>query len=154
MPFISVTRLRVRSFLYLPPFIVWVLKSSRQAKHAEGFLGGRLMRENGRNIFWTLTLWQGDAAMNAYRTQGAHRSVMPKLLDWCDEASIAHWTQATAALPSWGQAYERMAKEGRPSKVKHPTPAHLAHQIPAPRLGRIEAPLEPSNPSWHSHLLA
>jgi heme-degrading monooxygenase HmoA len=146
MPFVSVTRLRVRSLFYLPQFIVWALKSSRQARRAEGFLGGRLLRE-ARNAFWTLTVWRDDAAMNAYRTQGAHRGAMPKLLESCDEASVVHWTQETPDLPSWLGVHERMAKEGRPSKVNHPSPAHLAHQIPAPRIGRIEASLKPANPS-------
>jgi hypothetical protein len=26
---------------------------------------------------------------------------MAKLLDWCDEAPLAHWTQATPELPDW-----------------------------------------------------
>jgi hypothetical protein len=142
MPFVSVTRLRVRSLFYLPQFMVWAFKSSRQAQRSEGFLGGRLLRE-ARNAFWTLTVWQDDAAMNAYRTQGAHRTAMPKLLDWCDEAAVAHWTQESPELPGWSEAYDRMAKEGRISKVNHPSPVHLAHQIPPPRPGRIDAPLEP-----------
>jgi hypothetical protein len=146
MPFVSVTRLRVRSILYLPQFIIWALKSSRQAQRAEGFVGGRLMHE-ARNTFWTLTVWRDDAAMNAYRTQGAHRSAMPKLLDWCDEASVAHWTQDRPEMPDWTEAYQRMVKEGRPSKVNHPSPAHLAHQMPAPRPGCFEGPLAPASRS-------
>jgi heme-degrading monooxygenase HmoA len=146
MPFVSVTRLRVRSLFYLPQFIVQALKSSRQAQRSPGFLGGRLLRE-ARNAFWTLTVWQDATAMDAYRTQGSHRSVMPKLLDWCDEASVVHWTQETPELPAWNEAYQRMAQEGRPSKVLHPSAAHLAHQIPAPRPGRIQQLLEPVRPS-------
>jgi hypothetical protein len=60
---------------------------------------------------------------------------MPKLLDWCDEASVAHWTQESSAMPSWPEAYERMIKQGRPSKVRRPSPAHLAHNLPPPRPG-------------------
>ena len=144
MPFVSVTRLRVRSYFYLPQFVVWALKSSRQAQHAEGFLGGTMLRE-ARNVFWTLTLWRDDAAMSAYRTDGAHRVAMPKLLDWCDEASVTHWTQETPGLPTWAEAHQRLLKQGKPSKVKHPTPLHLAHQIPAPRPGRIQTPLQPAS---------
>jgi heme-degrading monooxygenase HmoA len=140
MLFVSVTRLRVRSIFYLPQFIVQALRSSRQAERAPGFLVGALMREPG-NVFWTITVWQDDAAMNSYRTQGVHRSVMPRLLNWCDEASIAHWTQDTAEVPSWQEAHRRMVEQGRPSKVNHPSPAHLAHQIPAPRPGRFSGPL-------------
>jgi hypothetical protein len=129
MPFVSVTRLRIRSLLYLPQFIWHAVKSGRQAECSQGFLGGRLMRE-ARNAFWTMTAWENDAAMNAYRKQGAHRDVMPKLLAWCDEASVVHWSQDTCELPSWQEAHQRLLKEGRPSKVNYPTAAHLEHQIP------------------------
>ncbi len=143
MPFVSITRLRIRSLAYLPQFIVHALGSSLQAERAPGFLGGALMREPG-NIFWTITIWQDDAAMNSYRTQGAHGRAMPRLLDWCNEASVAHWTQETAGVPSWQEAHRRMVELGRPSKVKHPSPAHFAHQIPAPRPGLFKGSLRPA----------
>lgn len=81
MPLISVTRLRVRSWRYLPGF-----------------------------------------------------ALMVKLLDWCDEASVVHWDQQDATLPAWGEAYRRMVGEGRASKVRFPSAAHFAYQIPPPRL--------------------
>ena len=43
---------------------------------------------------------------------------MPKLLDWCDEASIAHWTHEDTGLPSPEEALARMRRQGRLSKVK------------------------------------
>src|ERR1044071_935306 len=99
MVFISVTRLRIRSIFYFPQFIWYAL--------ASGFLGGRLVRESG-NIFWTLTMWVDEAAMRAYRSSGAHAKVMPKLLNWCDEASVVHWSQEEAELPGWQAAHQRM----------------------------------------------
>jgi Domain of unknown function (DUF3291) len=146
MPFVSVTRLRIRSLLFLPQFIVQALGSSLQAERAQGFLGGALMREPG-NIFWTITVWQDDAAMNSYRTQGAHRSAMPRLLNWCNESSVAHWRQETADVPSWPEAHRRMVEEGRPSKVNHPSAAHLAYEIPKPRPGLFKGSLRPTSRS-------
>lgn len=80
MVVISVTRWRLWSFGYLAPLMRETLKSVRQAKHSPGFLGGDLLR-NAKNAFWTLTAWKDAAAMNAYRSRGAHHGVVPKLLD-------------------------------------------------------------------------
>jgi quinol monooxygenase YgiN len=144
MPLISVTRLRVRSIRYLLQFVWRALASSRQAQHAPGFLGGRIVREAG-NTFWTVTAWKDIAAMRAYRDMGAHQRVMAKLLDWCDEAYVVHWDQESSELPNWMEAYRHMVWEGRPSKVKHPSEAQAAKQIVQPRLSGDEGKrLKPS----------
>jgi heme-degrading monooxygenase HmoA len=143
MPFISLTRLRVRSWRYLPQFVWQSLKASRQAQRAGGFLGGRLLIE-ARNTFWTVTAWKDDAAMRAYRNTGAHGAVMPRLLDWSDEASVAHWTQDNAEIPGWQELHRRLVAEGRLSKVRHPSPAQESNQIAAPKPGRLEQVLKPA----------
>jgi len=53
----SVTRLRLRSFLYLIPFIIYSRRAARQAGTTEGNRGVRLRKSNGL-AFWTLTLWE------------------------------------------------------------------------------------------------
>ena len=55
------------------------------------------------------------------------------LLHWCDEASVAHWSQTDASLPSWSDADARMRTIGRPSKVLHPTAAHASLSYRTPR---------------------
>jgi hypothetical protein len=142
MVFISVTRLRVRSFIYLPRFLWDTFKSVRQSERGSGFLGGRLLIK-ARNVFWTMTAWKDEAVMNAYRTGGAHRRAMPKLLNWCDEAAVVHWDQETSGLPSWQEAHRRMA-EGKPSKVNYPSAAQASNHIPAPEPSRIERTLKPA----------
>lgn len=131
MPLISVTRLHLRSNRYLPPFIWRSLLAARQAKRAPGCLGVDLLRDP-HGGYWTKTAWTNEPAMKAYMTAGHHRRAMPKLLDWCDEASVVHWTQDTPELPDWKEAHRRMVEEGRRSKVHHPSPAHQAFEIPAP----------------------
>jgi hypothetical protein len=116
----------------LPQFIWYALRSARQAERAPGFLGGRIMRD-ARNAFWTVTAWESEAAMRAYRGSGAHLAAMPKLLGWCDEASLTHWEQAGAELPTWAEAHRRMLAEGRRSKVNNPSAAQLAERITGPR---------------------
>lgn len=64
MALISVTRLRLRSVRYLPPFAWHALASTRQIRRAPGFLGGQVVGERGWG-FWTITAWADEAAMRA-----------------------------------------------------------------------------------------
>ena len=58
--------------------------------------------------------------MTAFMLAGPHRGAMKRLLDWCDEASVVHWFQDVADLPSWEESHRRMREAGRPSKVNFP----------------------------------
>jgi hypothetical protein len=132
MPSVSVTRLRVRKWRYLPSFVLWSLRSAQQARRAPGNMGVWLLSDRS-NTFWTKTVWHDDAAMRAFMLSDPHKSAMPKLLEWCDEASLVRWSQADASPPSWDEAHRRLQLEGRQSKVNHPSDAHRALKFPAPK---------------------
>src|SRR5882724_4756755 len=119
--FISVTRLRVRRFIYLPQFLWNTLFAKSQARKSPGFLGGRLLVDSHRT-YWTLTVWESERAMKAYRGSGTHAAVMPRLVEWCDEASYTHWESPESAVPEWPEIYERFVSMGRLSRVAHPSP--------------------------------
>ena len=120
MPLVSVTRLRLRSPMYLIPFLRHAIPSFNQSTQAEGNLATTTRRTSG-NAFWTLTVWENEASMRRYMTSGAHRKAMPKLAEWCDEASTAHWHQDSSDLPSWEEAEQRMMAQGRLHPVKQPS---------------------------------
>ncbi len=122
---VSITRLRIRSLFYELPFIWHAVRSQMQAKRADGCQGMTLRRTPGA-VYWTITIWRDNAAMRAFMLSGAHRKAMPKLVNWCDEASLTHWQQDTDALPTWDEAEERLGREGRTSLVANPSLAHLA----------------------------
>ncbi len=138
MPIVSITRLRVRSWIFLPGFVIQALRSSRQARSADGNLGVKLLRDR-RNAFWTCTAWSSEASLRAFMQAKPHGPTMRKLLHWCDEAALVHWTQPDAELPSWEEAYRRIVKEGRPSKVNHPSPDHVALSFPPPANSQTSA---------------
>ena len=132
MPVVSVTRLRVRSWLYLAPFVIRSLRIVRQAKSAPGNLAVRVLNDRHK-AFWTTTCWESEAAMRAFMLAPPHGPAMRKLLEWCDEAALVHWSQPGLELPVWTEAHQRMQREGRRSKVNHPSEAHARFVIPAPR---------------------
>lgn len=131
MPVVSVTRLRVRSWVYLPGFVLMSLRIVRQAKRASGNLAVKLFQDR-RNAFWTCTCWESEAEMKAFMLAKPHGPTMRKLLEWCDEAALVHWSQASTELPSWSEAHRRMQREGRTSKVNHPSEAHKSFAIAPP----------------------
>ena len=132
MPFISLTRLRIRSIRFLPLFVLYTVRSLRQVKASPGFQEGALLPDRGWT-FWTLTAWTTQEDMRRYITSGAHKAAMPRLMHWCDEASVAHWEQTESALPSWADADLRMRTIGRISKVRQPSPHHANLTFRSPR---------------------
>jgi Domain of unknown function (DUF3291) len=128
----SITRLRVRAWRYLPVFSFNALRAARQAKAASGNLAVSLLAD-ANFAFWTRTLWQDEETMRTFMVSGAHRKMMPRLLEWCDEASVAHWNQGSLEIPSWLEVHRRMQAQGRRSKVNHPSAAQQRFEIPVPR---------------------
>src|SRR3989442_350510 len=146
MPVLSVTRLRVRGLRHLPGFLWYTYQSKRQLTRSPGFLGG-VLRTAPSWTFWTATAWADEAAMKRFRDTDWHKAAMPRLLDYCNEASLVRWTQDTADLPNAAAMLERLNATGRISKVRHPTTGQAAGQtVPdgqAPRPGLSIGPYSP-----------
>jgi hypothetical protein len=135
MPLVSITRLRVRAWRYLPAFLIAALRSAAQAMRASGNLAVTILSDSNFT-FWTRTVWTDEADLRAFMVSGMHRRIMPRLPEWCDEASVVHWTQDAREPPSWPEAYLRMQKEGRRSKVDNPSEAQQRFAFPAPKTAR------------------
>lgn len=133
MPHVSITRLHVRSWRYVPGFFWYAFLVTRQARATPGNISAEPLRET-HNTFWTRSVWIDQKAMHAFMVSGAHLKVMPHLLDWCDEACVAHWLQDSTTPPTWQEVHRRMQQEGRRSKVKYPSEAQQRFEIPAPRV--------------------
>lgn len=147
MVFVSVTRLHLKSPLYLPLFVGNVALSTWQILNTPGFLSGRLLQDSNLT-FWTLTLWEEAAAMKFYRTSGAHRSAMLQIQNWCDESSFVHWSQEDSNLPNWLESHRRILKNGWFTQLPQPSQAHLERQISKPKSAEGGLPLRP----WRKRL--
>jgi heme-degrading monooxygenase HmoA len=134
LSFVSITRLRVRSWFYLPAFLAQTLRIARQAARADGNFSVKLLADR-RNTYWTATSWLSEGSMKAFMLAKPHGPTMRSLLHWCDEAALVHWAQSGAELPSWREAHKRLQQEGRRSKVNHPSAAHTAYTISPPITG-------------------
>jgi hypothetical protein len=132
MAFISLTRLRIRSLRFVPLFALHTWRSLRQIRSARGFQTGAILADRGWT-FWTMTAWDNEESMRQFMVSGAHKTAMPHLVEWCDEASVAHWTQPDASVLSWEEADRRMREYGRSSKVRNPSPQHATLTYRPPR---------------------
>src|SRR5271169_1980131 len=131
MPFVSITRLRVRRWRYQPQFLFHSFRAARQAKFALGSLSVSVLRDADR-AFWTRTVWRAEAAMRSFMRSGAHRRIMARLPEWCDEAALVRWVQDGEEPPSWPEAYRRLQQEGRRSRVSYPSEAQRRFEVPEP----------------------
>jgi hypothetical protein len=111
------------------------VRSAREAKNASGYLAVSVLSD-ANFVFWTRTLRTDERSMRAFMFAPAHRRVMPKLLQWCDEAAVAHWPQDSFEPPSWQEVHRRLQQEGRTSKVDHPSAAQQRFDIAPPKTGR------------------
>jgi len=140
---VSVTRLHLRSLRYFPVFVCYAWSAARQARRSPGFRGGWL---GGESIHgnWTTTVWDSSEAMRAFRNTGVHQRSMPRLLRWCGEASFVHWEQADATPPGHDEAYDRLARDGKVSKVLRPSALHAGGRTVGdrrPRSGPVLTPV-------------
>ena len=97
MPFVSITRLRIRSDEFVEEFNAQVPVVFAQATEAPGCLAVDLLAD-AHDTYWTKSVWVDRAAMRAYMTGGAHGDVMPELRTWCDEATVG-WSPKAATRP-------------------------------------------------------
>jgi len=134
MPIVSVTRMRIRSIRFVPLFYVHAQRVIAQIRQAEGLIAGAV-KNDGDLVYWTISLWRDDNAINAFAASGAHRSAMPRLQDWCSEAAMVRWAHDEPSLPDWQEVVERLRTDGQTSKLRHPGPNHTHLNYDAPSAG-------------------
>jgi len=141
MYFISVTRLRVKSFLSLPRFFLANEASLKQLKKTMGFVIGKELVDK-KLTFWTITLWEAESNMKEFRNSIPHRKAMQNLPHWCDEASYLHWVQEEKILPDWKTVYDKMITEGKITKVKFPSANQINKEYPPIKWTKSERKLK------------
>lgn len=141
MPFVSVTRLRVKSIFFLLPFMRANEASVKELKSSTGLLKGKELIDK-KLTFWTITLWEDEASMKEFRGSQSHRMAMQHLPKWCNEASYHHWIQEDNEFPTWNTISKKLFTEGKLSKVRNPSNAQINNQFPSIKWTKTERRLK------------
>ena len=141
MPFVSVTRLRVKSMLYFIQFMRANEASVKVLKSSAGLIKGKELIDK-HLTFWTVTLWENEASMKEFRGSSSHRNAMQHLPLWCNEASYHHWIQEENEYPDWKTIAEKLFTEGRLSKVRNPSKAQTENRFPTIKWLKTERKLK------------
>ena len=141
MPFISITRLRVKSLFFLFSFIRANEASVKELESSSGLLMGKELIDK-KLTFWTITLWEDEDSITKFRGSLSHRNAMQHLPKWCNEASYHHWFQEENECPNWTTISDKLYSEGKLSKVRNPSNAQITNQFPPIRWTKSERRLK------------
>ena len=106
--YVSITGLKVRHFWQVPTFWRHAVASMSQAKSATGCLQAEARTIAG--IHHTRSVWESEAAMRDYLTNGAHLKAM-KLFHHI--ATGKTFGFATTDVPDWDEVHRLWSEKGR-----------------------------------------
>ena len=131
MPLIVVTRLRLRNADQLNDFFTAAVAVLEQSKSTDGNLGADVLAD-ANNAWWTVTVWQDRAHLDAFVEANPHLDTMGHLDTWCDQAHFVDWEQDAADLPDWQTSYQRLIKDGQMGDLTNADPGHATRDFPPP----------------------
>lgn len=112
---VVLTFLPLRRLSRLPRFLGYVRKIQRQLDAGpEGLIGYSLLAKPLRSKYWTLSVWNGAAALGRFIQDSPHRDAMLELPQVLSGFKTTRWTSAGSALPpGWSDALAREAFQSR-----------------------------------------
>lgn len=108
------TYLPLKSFSTLPQFFYYTGRIQSQLKSAPGLIGYSLVAHVFAKRFWTLSVWEDEAALEHFVRQQPHRQAMLSLRSHMGDSAFTRWKlNGVAVPPSWRAAMEQLPKAAR-----------------------------------------
>ncbi len=126
MVVVSGTRIQARKWRALS-LLRASMKAARQAEAAPGFIGGALLKDRKR-AYWTVTVWQDEPSLQAYRDDGAHAGMMKQIRDVATAFVSARWNSDHEIVPGWKEVHDNLRATGRWLSFEGEAP----DKVPAP----------------------
>ena len=129
MFYLSMTRLRLKSPLYLIPFFVQNEKILSQLRTSQGFIKGKVLAAPNLSM-WTVTLWSSEEDLRAFYLNGEHGETIEKIDQWSSDSVGCHQSTESDEIPSWENVRLQLIKSGRFRDLKEPSCDQINRVIP------------------------
>jgi heme-degrading monooxygenase HmoA len=103
------SRLPLQRHRSVPGFMRDALAIRRQLAHADGLIGYALDAEIGRKTFWTFSVWDGQASLDAFASSEPHRAITRRLRLLMGPTRFEFFPLPGSELPmTWDQMKEKV----------------------------------------------
>jgi quinol monooxygenase YgiN len=100
--------LPLRSIWRIPWLVMHSSRIRRQLRASSGLIGYSLRAQLAAKRFWTLSVWEDAAALQAFVTAPPHAAVMEALAPHMGATRFTRWIVKSSDLPlRWDDALKR-----------------------------------------------
>ena len=107
---VLLSELPLKRFRDLGAFLLYTWRIQGQLRHTPGLLSYSLLARILKRQFWTLSVWEDEAALRQFATAHPHSYVMQALQGKMGQMRFVRWSMLGAEFPpSWQEAFGRQA---------------------------------------------
>jgi hypothetical protein len=105
---VLLSELPLKRFRDLGVFLLYTWRIQGQLRRTPGLLGYSLLARILQRQFWTLSVWEGDAALQQFVVERPHGQVMRALREKMDQTRFVRWSMRGSEFPPrWPEALAR-----------------------------------------------
>ena len=105
---VLLSELPLQRFRDLGAFLLYTWRIQGQVRCTPGLLGYSLRAHIRKRQFWTLSVWEGEAALHQFVVENPHGQVMTALREKMGQTRFVRWNTRGSEFPlRWREAFAR-----------------------------------------------
>lgn len=105
---VLLSELPLKRWRDLGAFLLYTWRIQGQLRRTPGLLGYSLLAHIRKRQFWTLSAWEGEAALHQFVVENPHGHVMMALREKMHQTRFVRWSmRGTEFPPRWQDAFAR-----------------------------------------------
>jgi quinol monooxygenase YgiN len=122
------SRLPLKRRRSIPGFLRDALAIRRQLAGAAGLVGYALDAELARKTFWTFSVWQDQASLDAFAAADPHRAIIRRLRPLMGQTRFEFFQVRGSDLPlTWDQMKAQVRTQDNPGRARSATGVDQRH---------------------------